>query len=1082
MLDTTNQEAKKDNFCHLHCHSTFSFVDGYGLPEQYIARCKELGQTAIAITDHGNISAHYKWYKECIKNGIKPILGCELYIKKEGETNERKYYHMLALALNNEGYSNLLKIVTEGWQKSTSRKPLVDINFIIQNQKGIMFTNGCPSGKVSQLISKGEIDKAEQELVFLKNSLDCFYIEIAPWDFKMAQDLIKPLYNFSYKLNIPMIAVMDCHYVHKDESTIQEIMLCIQSNDNMSNPERWKFDQNDFYLKSRKEMEDSFKKVAPDLDFTIALDNTLKIADLVKFEFPKAAPLKFPIPESEKILEFKRMCFSGLKFRGLENDKKYIDKSKYEIDLIIKKNFVDYFLVVADLVQWAKKNGILVGPARGSSAGSLVCYLLQITEVDPLIYGLMFERFIDINRMDLPDIDIDFEDEKRPLIKRYLEQKYGIDKVSSVATFSTFKGKNTIQDFGRVYQIPFAIIQKLCSIIIERSGGDSRASFTISDSFNQFQVAKDILKEYPMLKLTPKFEGQLRNMSSHASGIIISNNPLTDFCAVYKNKGENTTSLDYHDASSLGLVKFDILGLNTLTCVRKALDLIKSRTGKEIDIYNLDLNDPRVFEGFRDNKKLFGIFQFDGQAVNQVCRQLQPETFEELSAINALSRPGPMHGMDLEYNQPITSIYIARKWGKLPMSYPHPLLEPITSETQGVVIYQEQVMKVMREVGKMSWKDTAEIRRLISRSVGVERFNDFKNRFAVGARENGLNEHEIDNIWSSICTFGSWAFNKSHSVSYSVISYWTMWLKVYYPIEYYCAMASSMLQEDKVKRVIKEYLREGNVLLPIDINYSKKSFSIENNGLRLGFEQIKGIGSEFAKRIESNQPYYSVKDFEIKMEGTRSINLLAKMGAFQSIGGANKKLSTLFGVAVEKKYEEDTTIEERMKLCPLSVNINILEKWESFIKSNIKFSLEKIENLNPDKGSQMIAGIVYDKNIKDKVEEALTRGKPAPVLKDGLSKYFNFIIEDETDFMTCRVATHQFKQFSSLVLEQISDGDILIVKGQMGTGIRMFFANEIICLNHLKRKLENQESLSESEMVLMGKMWREIPRRKYSNW
>ena len=828
-------------------------------------------------------------------------------------------------------------------------------------------------------------------------------------------------------------------------------------------------------------MEQSFKATNPELDFTEAFDNTVKISDMVGFTFPKAKPLSFPIPEEEKEKKLYDMCIQGMKEKGFAGNKEYEERMQYEYDLIVKKNFIDYFLIVADTVMWAKTHDILVGPARGSSAGSLVCYLLRITEVDPIIHGLIFERFIDINREDLPDIDVDYEDARRPDVKKYLEEKYGKERVGQLITFSTFKGKSIISDFSRIFGIPYGIGTKLKSIIIERSGGDSRASFTLEDTFNQFDFAKECLQTYPFLKYAKDFEGQIRNYSSHASGIIVSEAPLTDFCAVYQQHGDTVMSMDYDDTNKLGFTKFDILGLNTLTSVSKALKLIKERTDRDIDIYNLPLDDIKVYDGFQDTKKLFGIFQFDGQAVNQVCRQIHPTEFEHLSAINALSRPGPMHGMDLELGEPITSIYIARKDGRLPFKTAHPLLIPITKDTQGLVIYQEQVMKVMRSVGKMSWKDTANIRKAISKSQGMEAFNKYKEVFSVGAKEQCLEDKEIDNIWSAVCTFGSWAFNKSHSVSYSIISYWTMWLKIYYPIEYYQAMTSTMLSEDKIRKVIKEYIREGFELLPVDINKSKNSFIIDGKNLRLGFTQIKGFGDKMADKIVDGQPYKNYEEFKKKTKNSKkACTLLSKMGAFNSIGGPVIIHNTLFGREEIKEYEDAITFEEKIKICPLAVDFNIMSDWEDFISENIKWPVSKIENLNSENNSELIIGLVYDKNLKDKIEEALTRGKEAPHIVNGETKYCNFILEDDTDFVTIRISTANFPKFQKLIFEDIDDNSIVMIKGRMGDGIRMFFANEIICLNHLKDKIEekSKEPFTESELVLMGKLWRNIKRAK----
>jgi len=874
------ENKKIDNFCHLHLHSTFSFVDGFGLPQKYIEKAIELGQPAIAVTDHGNVSSHFKWYKYANKAGIKPILGCEMYAIDDYENRdpEDKYQHITVLTLNNKGYKNLLKLVTKSWLEGFYYKPRITYKDLEENQEGLLFTTGCPSGRFGKM-HKSRVDEKEiiKQLKEFSKKFENFYIEISPWSYEEGQNYLEFLLKAHKQTKIPLLATNDCHYIEKHQNEIQDILLCIQSNDKMANSKRWKFDQRDLYLKSRKEMENSFKELFPDFDYTEALDNTIKVAEQVDFTFPTATPMKFPMKEKEKIDYFKQLVKDGFKKRGFTTkQKEYVERTKYETKLIINKGFVDYFLIVADMINWAKQNHVLVGPARGSAAGSIVCYLLGITEVDSIKHNLMFERFIDINREDIPDIDVDFEDNKRKLVKEYLVSKYGKDKVGDLATFGTFKGKMCISDIARVFQIPFTISDKLKSLIIERSGGDSRASLTIEDTLNNpnFDFPKKAVADYPALKYAIQLEGQCRNLSKHAAGVVISNEPLTDFCAIYKSGNEKVISLDGGDTKGVGLLKIDVLGINSLTAIQKAVDLIKERKGKEIDLYNLDLEDPKVYKNFQDKSKLFGIFQFEGQSVNQVCRQLKPKCFAELADINALSRPGPL-------NSGATTIYLNRKNGKEGMEKTHPLMKDITKDTWGIVVYQEQVMRTMREIGKMSWKDTAEIRMNISRSRGIEAFNKYKEVFSVGAKENGLSEKEINDIWSAMCTFGSWAFNKSHSVSYTIISYWSMFLKTYYPMEYFVAMCSTVHNEDKVYRIIKEYKREGYKLLPIDINKSKETFTIEEKGLRIGFLQIKGIGHKTAENIVKNQPYESLEDFEKKSKVIKPKKIIIKKSSKQ---------------------------------------------------------------------------------------------------------------------------------------------------------------------------------------------------------
>ena len=1038
-----------DKFVNLHTHSTYSMTDGVGLPNQYAERAEELGQPALAITDHGNVSAHYKWYNECNEKGIKPILGCEMYIVKDADHvkvgGKGAYYHITVLAKNNEGYKNLMKLVTKSWCEQFYYRPKITFQDLFDHQEGLIVLSGCMSSPILRELNQNNTKEAKKNFELFRDNIEHFYAEFMPLSFPEGNEVYKKYIEFLKDYpEVEWVVTSDCHSFNKEHAKIQEIMLCVQSRDIWSNPDRWKFDQDDMYLKSRADMEEDMNRNFPGVDWTEALDNTVKIADMVDFEFPTATPIKFPIPEKDKAPLLRKMCDEGMKKRGFTG-KEYEERMEYELDIIIKKDFVDYFLVVADLVKWAKDTGILVGPARGSAAGSLVCYLTEITEVDPLKYGLIFERFIDINREDMPDIDVDFEDAKRLDIKIYLEEKYGQDKVGTLPVFITFKGKNTLDSIGSVFKIPFKVIDKLKSMIIERSGGDSRASFTIMDTLQQFDTAKEFVAAYPDLKNASLMEGQIKSMGQHAAGMVVSNEPITNFCAMYKIKDQHVTSMDYKDASSIGLLKLDILGLNTLTVVQQSLRLIKERTGKDIDIYDLPFDDPKVYEGFKAGK-LFGIFQFDGQAVNQVCRQIQPSDFESLSAISALGRPGPLNGG-------VTTAYIARRAGREKITYPHPVMKEYTEETYGVVVYQEQVMRTMREVGKMSWKDTAEIRKLISKSQGVEKFDTFKEKFAEGARTNGMTDAQIDDMWDAICTFGSWAFNKSHSISYTMISYWTMWLKVYYPLEFYSSILGLTAAEDKQKKIIKEYKREGLKVLPVDINKSKEHFTIEEEGIRVGFCDIKGIGTGAGWKLVESQPFDNYHDYERKLKGKRITETissnLTNLGAFDGFG--ESFALDLFNEKHHDFEKKEIEFMERWRLCPWDMEFNITDTWKWFFKDYKEKFKQKpmdIKDLVDKEGESVIVqGIVYDKNLKDRIEEAMSKGQDIPVMEEGEQpKFANFTLEDDTDFVTVRVAPHFFPHVKELLFEEMRDDDIMLVKGKMGSGIRMLFANKIVLL------------------------------------
>jgi len=1097
-------------------------LDGIGLPEQYIDRAKELGQPGLAVTDHGNISAHQKWYKKCNKEGITPILGCELYIVENKEKiREKGYKHITVLVKNNKGYKNLMKLVTKAWCDQFYYKPRITFQDLFDHQEGLIVLSGCLSSPVMSILKEeGDEEKllkeAERNLHLFNDNIKDFYIEFQPIGFEAGvhayRKLIK-LYNERLKSQgFKGVVTNDCHYVMKDQSILQEILLCVQSKDKMDNPDRWKFDQDDFFLKSRQEMEDSLKVCFPEQNFSDELDETVKITESIDFKFPQAEPIRYPMPEDEKIKYLKEMCHQGMIKRGLFHDPndnklpydkdkelKYKERLDYELDLVVKKNFVDYFLVIHDLVKWSKDNGILVGPARGSAAGSLACYALAITEVEPIKYGLIFERFIDINRMDLPDVDIDFEDIRRPEVKKYLEEKYGEDRVANLPTFAIFQGKSALDDVGRVFRIPFSVINKIKGALIERSGGDSRASMTIEDTFNNdvFTYPKKAMEEFPELKHSIGLEGQVRQIGQHAAGVMISNEPMTEFCAFYKMKGHRVISMEKKDAEAIGLLKIDLLGLSTLSVISKCARLIKERTKKVIDIYNIPLDDPKIYKAFCAGK-LFGVFQFDGQAVNQVSRQIQPQDFDSLSAISALARPGPL-------NSGNTTEYIQRKNGKSPITYVHPVMKNITSDSYGIVIYQEQVMRIMREIGKMSWEDTSEIRKLISRSQGVEKFNTFRDKFIPGALETGLTQAEADKIWEEMCSYGSWSFNKSHSVSYTVISYWTQWLKVYYPIEFYTSILSLTDQDAKKRNIMKEFMKEGFKIYPVDINKSKQHFSHEKDGIRIGFGDIKGIGDKMADTIVENKPYESYDNFVKKIEGkrvqTKKKQALINLGAFDSIGSSVKAM-TLFGDKIMDFEKEELSFEEQFKICPWGMDFGIDKKWLPFLKEHPeKFpelptpiaELKEME-VNED---VVIYGIVYDKNLIDVRETSTNKGKE--LAKDATkivklksqrakllfqkSKYTSmkglawkkkkndlvegfdydieeqtqfakFIIEDDTDFITARISQLKFPDYGNLIFENTRADDVLLLKGRLGSGIRMFFVNKVLNLREYKEKLD----------------------------
>lgn len=1069
----------KDNFVNLHTHCEFSLLDGYGHPEQYAKRAKELGQSAIAITDHGNISGHFRWYNACLAEGIKPILGCEFYIVDDVEDmmskKVREYNHITILASNLEGYRNLLKLVSFSYEEGFYYKPKIDWKILARHSKGLIATSSCPSGKIANMvkhnIAYSEIVKEVQRQTAVFEP-GCFFIELAPWNYAEGKEIAKGIYTLARDQELPMILTMDCHYPLKEHAEIQEVMLCVQMNDRMNNPKRWKFDQNDFYLKSGQQMKEDWEKLYPNLPFRQEMiDNTQKIADMIDFKFPLAKPVEFPFVGDKKVL-LKAMAKKGLQEKGFDKNQIYIDRMETEYELILKKNYVDYFLVISDLINWAKKKGIFVGPGRGSAAGSLICYLVGITEIDPIPFGLLFERFIDINRDDLPDVDIDIEDERRGEVKEYLKAKYGQTHVASLATFGTFRGRMCLQDVGRVFSIDPASTAEVKKLVVQRSGGDSRFGFTVEDTFNNFDSAGEILKKYPEFRFAKELEGHVRHMGIHAAGTIVSNEPIENFAAFYKSeaKNEKVISMDYHDASAIGLLKIDLLGLTTMSILKEAIDLIWKRHQKKIDLYKLPLDDKATIDSFKAGK-LFGIFQFDGQAMMQVCKQVKPDNFGELADINALSRPGPLHSGG-------TTSYIQRKFGKEEIVYLHPIIKDIAKDTYGVILYQEQVMQVVRQIGKFSWEDTSTIRRTMSRSSGAEAFDRYQEQFVKGAGENGLSPELALEIWRNVYTFGSWAFNKSHSVSYSLIGYWMMYLKVHYPLEFYVSMVMKEKQEDRVKKVLKEYQNEGYKLLPVDVNKSKANFSIENEGIRIGFMQVAGIGEKTAEKAARYQPYHGNADFLNKTKSTKASNLLLQVGAFREVGVGVVKQQTLFAPSVKEQElvaeYMNPSIETLAKLCPIMITETPYANWIGWCEKNTSAQVIPIKDIGliEERTDVCILGSTNPGSLfnpKNKLEEARSRGFDVSEMTEpsGTYDFLNFDIEDESDYVAVRIPYRIYKKYKEMIWA-VKPSDVLLVSGMVNGGIRMVFANNIVNLTDLKRKIANKIRLTPEENKIIN--------------
>ena len=810
-------------FINLHQHTTYSFLDGYGQPAQYLRRLTHLKADGLALTEHGNTYSHHPFTALFKEAGKHLVYGCELYVVEKLK-KERGYYHVTVLAKNNEGYKNLLKLVNLSYEEGQFYyRPRVSFNQLRAARKGLVILSGCFCD--GWFVKGGSF---EQWLKWFKNCE--WYLEMQP--FIDEQEKWHQLANLADKHGIPTLVTADAHYPRPEDKATQDVMVAINTNKLASDPDRLKMDY-PLYLPSGEEMLERCKEMGPYREEWIT--GTHDVALSCEVDLPKTTMISV----GAKIGDIEEQCLKQLKTLEVESAV-YLERLAYELNLIKEKGFEDYFMIIADMVQWAKEC-MLVGPARGSSAGSLVCYLLRITEVDPIVHGLLFERFIDINRSDLPDIDIDFPADRRDEVIQYVYDKYNKEHVAQLITFNTFRPKAVVQDAARVLEIPRWEALKSTKQVVERSGGDSRAEFCLVDSLDQFGDLKALFDKYPKLHEALGLEGQVRQSGTHAAAVVLSSVPLRQIGSINK---DGAFGIGKKQIEEYGLLKIDILGLETLSIIQ---DICEEVGLDYNDLYSMPLDDSKTFKVFSSGK-LAGIFQLEGPSASGVCRDVPPSAFEHIVDITALSRPGPL-------NSGSTKDYIKRfngeKWDI------HPTLKKYTNDTLGVIIFQEQVMKIVKEVGEFSWADTSTIRKAMSKNLGEEFFNNFTNKFIAGAATHGFSEEEAKDIWGQIYTHGSWSFNKSHAVSYALLSYWTAYLKAHYPLQFYARILKGK-DEEETKFILREY---GGSFQPLNLSLSKAFFSTDGKRLIGGWTNIDGIGEKNSVKIVAGQPYDGIDDF-----------------------------------------------------------------------------------------------------------------------------------------------------------------------------------------------------------------------------
>lgn len=896
-----------NDFVHLHVHTEYSLLDGANRIQDLIERVKELGMHSVAITDHGVMYGVVEFYKEAKKNGIKPILGCEVYTAKRSMQDKQPgldsdYGHLVLLAKNQAGYKNLMKIVSLGFTEGFYYKPRIDYQVLEKYSEGIIALSACLSGDIPNAILNNDYDKAGQLAIKLNHIFGQgnFYLELQHNGISDQNLVNHQLIKLSAELGIPLVATNDAHFLTREAARSHEILLCIQTGKTINDENRMRFNTDEVYVKSPEEMYENFKNVKE------ALENTVKIAEMcnVELEFGKLHLPSFTVEEGYTPYEYLReKCYTGLNQRyGDDPGEEIVRRLEYELDIISKMGYVDYFLIVWDFIRYARENEIMVGPGRGSAAGSIVSYCLGITSIDPLKYNLLFERFLNPERISMPDIDIDFCYERRQEVIDYVIRKYGKDKVSQIITFGTMAARAAIRDVGRALDIPYGEVDLIAKMIPFQIGMNIDKALDMNHELKKKYEMDD--QAQLLIDTARSLEGLPRHASTHAAGVVISKEPIVEYVPLQLNENNVTTQFTMTLLEELGLLKMDFLGLRTLTVIRDAVSLIEQGHNKKIDINKIDFEDTDVYKMIGEGKTV-GIFQLESGGMTQFMKELQPNSLEDIIAGISLYRPGPMDQIPR---------YIRNKNNPKEIRYHHPLLESILNVTYGCMVYQEQVMQIVRELGGYSYGRSDLVRRAMSKkkvSVMEQERKNFiygivdeeGNEVVRGAVKNGVDEITANKIFDEMMDFASYAFNKSHAAAYAVVAYQTAWLKHYYPVEFMAASINSFLgSSDKVSQYVNECKALNIQVLPPDINESSVKFTVANKKVRFGLAAIKNVGesailSMISERSQ-NGSFTSFLDFCQRTEGReinkRCMESLIKSGAFDSLKVYRSKLMAVY--------------------------------------------------------------------------------------------------------------------------------------------------------------------------------------------
>ena len=930
------------NFTHLHVHTEYSLLDGSNKIKEYVARVRELGMDSAAITDHGVMYGVIDFYREAKAAGINPILGCEVYVApnsrfdREVGSDEDRYYHLVLLAENNQGYANLMKIVSLGFVEGFYYRPRVDKELLRQYHEGIIALSACLAGEVPRYLTRGLYEEARQTALEYQEIFgkDNYFLELQDHGIPDQRLVNQQLLRMSEELHIPLVATNDVHYTYEDDVAAHDILLCIQTGKKLTDENRMRYEGGQYFVKSPEQMAELFPYALQ------ALENTHKIAKRchVEIEFGVTKLPRFDVPSPYTSWEYlNKLCYEGLDERYGDRAEELKPRLKYELDTIQKMGYVDYFLIVWDFIRYARDHGIPVGPGRGSAAGSIVSYTLGITQLDPIRYNLLFERFLNPERVSMPDIDVDFCFERRQEVIDYVVRKYGKDCVAQIVTFGTMAARGVIRDVGRVMDLPYALCDSIAKMIPQELNITIDKALEMNHELKTLYDTDEKIKE--LINMSRRLEGLPRHTSMHAAGVVISQKEVDEYVPLSRAAdGTIVTQFTMTTLEELGLLKMDFLGLRTLTVIDNAVRLVAKDTGRKLDMLKIDYNDRAVLDSIGTGKTE-GVFQLESGGMKNFMKELKPQSLEDIIAGISLYRPGPMDFIPQ---------YIRGKNNPEMITYDCPQLQPILEPTYGCIVYQEQVMQIVRDLGGYTLGRSDLVRRAMSKKKAAVMAKERQN-FVYGNKEedvpgciaNGIDEKTANKIYDDMTDFAKYAFNKSHAAAYALVAYQTAYLKYYYPVEFMAALMTSVIDNPpKVAEYILTCRQMGIRILPPDINVGEAGFTVDGKNIRYGLSAIKSIGRPVIDAVVEERilggSYRSLKDFIERLTGKetnkRTIENFIKSGAFDGLGGTRKQFMMIYADIMDRiAHEKKSSFWLLKKRCLAFTSADI--RWKNMKRS-----------------------------------------------------------------------------------------------------------------------------------------------------